>query len=223
MTHTLTLHSIEPVTHDVNRLRFDKPAGYDFTPGQATELAVDKDGWRDEQRPFTFTSLPGDDFLEFTIKSYPSHDGVTEQIGKLTKGDTVLIEDAWGAIEDKGDGVFIAGGAGVTPFISILRARDKAGKLNPCTLIFSNKTEADIILQKEWEAMQGLGVLFTLTDEDKTRFRSGQIDKDLLRETVAEWEQYFYICGPKQMVKDISATLTDLGVPEAKIVHEDLG
>lgn len=223
MTHKLTLQEIEPLTHDTNRLRFDKPDGYAFTPGQATDFALDRDDWREEQRPFTFTSLPDDGFLEFTIKSYPDHDGVTEQIGKLTKGDTVLIEDAWGAIEDKGDGVFLAGGAGITPFISILRAREKAGTLNPCTLIFSNKTEKDIILRKEWEEMDGLGVLFTVTGEDSDTLRTGQIDEKLLRDTIAEWTQHFYICGPDAMVEGLSKTLKDIGVNDDKIIHEDFG
>ena len=123
MTHTLTLQSISPVTHDTHHLVFDKPEGFSFTPGQAVDLSLDKDGWREEKRPFTFTSLPDEDTLQFVIKSYPEHDGVTEQIGKLQAGDKVLIEDPWGAIEDKGDGIFIAGGAGVTPFISILRKK----------------------------------------------------------------------------------------------------
>ncbi len=223
MTHTLTLKEITPVTHDTNRLTLTKPDGYEFTPGQATEFALDKAGWREEKRPFTFTSLPSDDDLEFTIKSYPDHDGVTEQIAKLQAGDTVLIEDAWGAIEDKGDGVFLAGGAGITPFISILRQREKTGNLSACTLIFSNKTEKDIILREEWQQMKGLGVLFTVTDGDNDALKQGRIDKTLLCDTIAEWEQHFYICGPDKMVTDLADTLRDLGVPDDKIVHEDLG
>ena len=82
MSHTLTLKSIDAVTHDTYHLVFDRPDGFDFTPGQAVDLALDRDGWREEKRPFTFTSLPGDDDLEFVIKSYPDHDGVTEQIAK---------------------------------------------------------------------------------------------------------------------------------------------
>jgi len=56
-THTCRVLAIEPVTHNVNRIVADKPEGYTFTPGQATEVALDRDGWRDEKRPFTFTSL----------------------------------------------------------------------------------------------------------------------------------------------------------------------
>ena len=65
MTRTLTLRSITPVTHDTNRLAFDRPDDLDYTPGQAAHVALDQDGWRDEVRSFTMTSLPGEDQLEF--------------------------------------------------------------------------------------------------------------------------------------------------------------
>jgi ferredoxin-NADP reductase len=64
--------------------------------------------------------LPADDYLEFTIKMYDNPPASpTAKI--CTGGDEFEISDAWGAIEYKGEGVFIAGGAGVTPFISIFR------------------------------------------------------------------------------------------------------
>lgn len=222
MTHTLTLRAIEPVTHNVNHLIFDRPDGYEFKPGQATDFALDKEGWREEQRPFTFCNLPESDTLEFVIKSYPSHDGVTEQIAKLQRGDTVLIEDAWGAIEDKGPGVFIAGGAGITPFIAILRARHaRDGHLNGCQLIFSNSEERDIILREEWEKMPGLEEIFTLTDEDAAGLPHEKIDGDFLDKKVKDWSGMFYVCGPDPMVEEIAGILKDKGVPEDRIVTEE--
>jgi predicted ferric reductase len=99
----------------------DKPANYSFKPGQATSLAINKEGLTSKKRPFTFTSLPEGDTLEFIIKIYTSHNGVTAQIEKLVVGDELIIEAAWGAITYKGEGTFIAGGAGITPFVAILR------------------------------------------------------------------------------------------------------
>src|SRR6056297_3715168 len=155
MGHTLKIKDIQSVTHDVRQIRFEKPDDYTFTPGQATEVAIDKEGWRDEKRPFTFTSLNSDPYLEFVIKVYPDHDGVTEQIGKLEVGDSLIIGDAWGTIEYNGEGVFLAGGAGVTPFIAIFRDLYVNHEIGSNTLIFSNKTEDDIILEDELEKMLG--------------------------------------------------------------------
>ncbi|WP_407491970.1 FAD-binding oxidoreductase [Pseudooceanicola sp. MF1-13] len=225
MTQTLTLQRIEPVTPDTHHLWFDRPEGFDFTPGQAVDMALDKDGWRDEKRPFTFVSLPDEHQLQFVIKSYPDHDGVTEQIGKMTKGDKVLIEEPWGAISDEGPGYFIAGGAGITPFIAVMRKRlaDK-GTLEDCTLIFSNETEKDIILREEFEQMNGLKTIFTVTDQDIAGkgVETQKIDKDFLSDKIEPSKGKYYICGPEPMIDDIEQALKDLGVDEDRIITEDL-
>ncbi|CUH78521.1 FAD-binding oxidoreductase [Tropicibacter naphthalenivorans] len=222
MTHTLTLQTIEPVTHDTYHLVFDRPEGFEFTPGQATDLALDQDGWRDEYRPFTFTSLPGDDSLEFVIKSYPEHDGVTKRIAALTPGDTVTIKDPWGAIHDEGDGVFIAGGAGVTPFISILRAKLAAkGNLAGNTLLFSNQTDRDIILKDQFEAMTGLDTRWIVTDQPGSPYASDQIGVKTLKQVITPGQDVCYVCGPDPMVEAMPKLLEAAGVPEAQIITED--
>ena len=127
MEHILKIRETKQVTHDVKCFRLEKPAGYHFTPGQATDVSINKPGWENEKRPFTFTCLNSDPYLEFTIKSYPRN-GVTQQIGELKAGDELILRDVWGAIEYKGEGYFIAGGAGITPFIAILRQLHHDGK-----------------------------------------------------------------------------------------------
>src|SRR5215212_2264693 len=129
MEQVIKIKSIIPRTHDVRSYRCEKPEGYHFIPGQATELSINKEGWKDEKRPFTFTSLNDDAYLEFTIKSYKDHDGVTNQLYQLKEGDEIIVRDVWGAIEYKGPGCFIAGGAGITPFIAILRQLKKDGRI----------------------------------------------------------------------------------------------
>lgn len=223
MPYTLTITEIKEVTHDVRRYRFEKPEGYSFTPGQATEVAVDKDGWRDEKRPFTFTSLNSDPYLEFVIKSYPDHDGVTEQIGKLEVGDALIIDDAWGTIEYTGEGVFLAGGAGVTPFIAIFRDLDKRGKLGENRLIFSNKTYRDVILEKEFEEMLGDHFISVITDEptDDHLFLDGFIDKQFLDDRIDDFSQPFYVCGPQPFNKAIMGYLKELGADPDALVFEE--
>jgi len=222
MTHRLTLKKITPVTHDTHHYVFDRPDGFDFKPGQATLMALDRDGWRDEGRPFTFTSLPEEPDLEFVIKSYPDHDGVTTRLADLQPGDTVLVSDVWGAIQDKGDGVFVAGGAGVTPFIAILRARlrDK-GNLEGNTLIFSNATEKDIILRDTFENMPGLTCHWTVTDEPDSPLAHGQIDRPMLEQFVTPGRDVAYVCGPDPMIDAVRDALCNMGVSTDEIVTED--
>ena len=219
--HRVRILDVEPVTHNVRRFRVERPRGYDFTPGQATEVAIDREGWRDEKRPFTFTGLRGWDDLEFTIKIYSDHDGVTNELGGLKKGDALLIDDPWGTIEYKGKGTFIAGGAGVTPFIAILRDLARQGKLGGHKLIASNRSARDIILREEFEAMSGLSTLWTVTDDAEARgVEHKRIDAAFLREHITDFSQNFYLCGPDDMVRELRGTLEGLGARTDAVTWE---
>ena len=218
--HTVKILSIQPVTHNVKRFRLEKPKDYSFNPGQATEVSVNTAELKEERRPFTFTCLPEDDHLEFTIKIYSDHNGVTNALGNLKSGDELIVRDVWGVIEYKGEGTFIAGGAGVTPFIAIFRRLYKDGKVGNNKLIFSNKTSKDIILKDEFEKMLKDNFINILTEEKDGKFQSGRIDLDYLKENITNFDQKFYVCGPDPFVKDISEALTKLGADTESVVFE---
>ncbi len=219
--HIVKIIDTAAVTHDVKRFTVEKPEGFTFTPGQATEVAINTPDLKSEKRPFTFTSLTEDTHLEFTIKIYPEHNGVTNALGMLEKGEELIIGDAWGAITYKGTGTFIAGGAGVTPFIAILRQLDKENKIAGNRLIFSNKTAKDIILQQEFEKMLGNNFIITLTQEKHSKHEHGRIDKTFLSKRIDDYGQQFYVCGPEQFVEDIQSILTRLGAePDTVIIEE---
>lgn len=209
--------NVEQVTYDVKRFTVEKPAGLLYVSGQATDISLSEDG---QKQPFTFTSLPDDEHLEFTIKIYNARNGVTKQLGLLKKGDVIVIHEPFGAIYYKGKGVFIAGGAGVTPFISILRSLKKENLLSGNTLIFSNKTEKDIILKKEFDEMEGLKKIYVLTREKNSKFAQGRIDIGFLKQNISDLTQEFYVCGPGDMVLAIQIALGKLGVkPESVIIE----
>jgi ferredoxin-NADP reductase len=218
--HIVKILSVEPVTHNVRRFRLEKPVGYSFNPGQATEVSINTPEWREEKRPFTFTCLPDDDHLEFTIKIYTDHDGVTNALGKVKAGDELILRDVWGAIEYKGPGTFIAGGAGITPFIAIFRKLYRDGEVGNNRLIFSNKTEADIILKDSFEKMLGDNFINILSEEENKKYQHGRINKKYLQENIHDIKQKFYICGPDPMIKDISAALEELGAHTESVVFE---
>lgn len=218
--HIVKVLKAEWVTHDVKQFTLSKPDNYLFKPGQATELAINLPEWKSERRPFTFTSLNDWDSLEFTIKIYDDHKGVTHQLGLLEPGAELVIHDIWGAIHYKGEGVFIAGGAGVTPYIAIFRQLNKDGKIGNNRLIFSNKKEEDIILKNEFQQMLGDHFINTLTDEKTDKYDHQMINKDYLQSKINNLNQYFYICGPEPMIDSVKRNLEEMGVAEDKIVIE---
>ena len=222
MEKKVILDSITQLNHNVLHLVTRRPDGYNYTPGQATELALAKPDWKDKKRAFTFTGLSETDALEFVIKSYPDHNGVTEQIPALQPGDELLIGETWGAIEYKGPGVFIAGGAGVTPFIAILKDLAHKGDLKENVLLFANKKKRDIFYEDHFNAWLGDNFINILSEEETDVYLHGRIDQKFLEAYTTDRDQYYYVCGPPQMTKDIVGYLKDIGIEKNNIVTEDM-
>ena len=218
--HIVKINSIQHITHDVLRIVTEKPQGYSFTPGQATEIAINKEGWKNEKRPFTFTCLPKYNYLEFAIKTYPSHKGVTNKLLQLKKDDELILHDVFGAIAYKGEGVFIAGGAGVTPFICIFRDLQSKNKIGNNKLIFANKTQGDIIIAEEFKTLLGKNFINILSDEKVNRYAHGQITEDFLKDYIKDSPENIYVCGPPPMMDAVEKFLSNLHVDEKRIIKE---
>ncbi len=209
------------INHDVKRFMVQKPAGYTFVPGQATDVAINKPGWTDKLRPFTFTSLNKWEYLEFTIKIYPDHNGVTHELGKTNAGAELILHEPFGAITYKGRGTFIAGGAGITPFIAILRELYHNKQLKGNRLINSNKTSSDLIYGDELQMMLKEDLVNVYTRENVIGFLDRRIDRDFLIEHISDFSQYFYLCGPDKFVSAIKAILLDLGANIESLVVDE--
>jgi ferredoxin-NADP reductase len=222
MVHRTTILMTEFVTHDVKRFIVKKPDTFSFTPGQGVELVIDQEKWREEEgRPFTPTSLVTDEVLEFTIKRYPDHKGVTDKLHTLKAGDNLLLSAPFGTITYRGPGVFIAGGAGITPFLSIFRQLVVDGSISAQTLIFSNKTPADVICEKEFRYYFGSRCHLLCTRESGPGYEDNRIDREYLQKKVKTTDQYAYVCGPDKFVEDMLSILEDLGLSTESIVYEE--
>jgi ferredoxin-NADP reductase len=220
MDHIVKIISTGYVTHDVKHFVVERPAGFEFVPGHATDLSINEEGWKDNKHPFTFTGLTEASHLEFTIKIYPNPQGVTHHLSELGPGDEVIISDPWGAIEYKGPGYFIAGGAGITPFIAILRDLNKTGEVAENVLFFSNKTDNDIILKDELKSMLGKNAHFTITRQKDSQYDQRKINSDFLKAEVKDFSKHFYVCGPDAMVNEINETLVKIGAKADAVVFE---
>jgi ferredoxin-NADP reductase len=219
--HIIKIKSIDKITHDVLRIVTEKPIGYKFDPGQATEISINKIGWQKERKPFTFTCLPDDDSLEFTIKTYPAHKGVTNELLSLKPKDELIISNPLGTIGYKGEGVFIAGGAGVTPFISIFRYLHSKNEIGNNKLIFANKSKADIINADEFKKMLGKNFINILSDEKTDEYAYGHITEDFLKQCEINLKKHVYVCGPPPMMNVIEQQLLHLKLDKKLIVKEE--
>ncbi len=221
MKHSSTILMTEFVTHDVKRFILTKPRNFDYKPGQGVKMVVNEPEWRKEEgRPFTPTSLRDDKILEFTIKKYPIGDGVTDKLHSLEVGAKLLLSEAFGTITYKGQGVFIAAGAGVTPFIAITRQLARKRKLDSNSLILSNKTPADVICEKELRHYFGSRCSLICTRESAPGYENRRITAEFLSEKIRDFSQRFYICGPDSFVEEIKSILKKFGASPNSLVFE---
>ena len=212
------------VTHNVKRFRVEKPVWYTFIPGQATEISINKTALEHELRPFTFTSLPNAEHLEFIIKIYTGHHGMTEKLLDVEVGDELIVHEVFGTIRYEGPGTFIAGGAGITPFIAIFRhlffnELKKQNEMELNRLLFANRTEEDIILRDELRGMLGNNY-HDVIEVSVSGGPGRRIDRDLLSHYIGDKKHYYYVCGPEKFTEVTVNNLINFGVPRPQIILE---
>lgn len=219
MAQIIKIKSIEHPTHNVLRIVTDKPADFTYHPGQAIDISINKSGWEKKKNPFTFTSIPEDDFLEFTIKTYPDHHGATNQLREAKVGDELIFHKVFGSIDYKGEGVFIAGGAGITPFLSIFKFLNKNHKIGSNKLIFANKTKADVIDEAKLKSMFGDNFVGVLSEEEVPEYEHGYISEALIKKLGGDLK-YYYLCGPRPMMKAMEEHFAALGIDDSRVIKE---
>jgi ferredoxin-NADP reductase len=125
----------------------------------------------------------------------------------------------------------IAAGSGIAPLMAMLRHRARRASRAPALLLYSSRSEEDVIYREELRVMArddpALRVVTTLTRKQPEgwRGRRGRIDKALLAETCFQPEQrsQIYVCGPAPFVEDVSRFLTELGHDPLTIRTERFG
>lgn len=208
------------ITHNVKKFKVEKPAGFEFIPGQAVNISINLPEWEDKLRPFTFTNVTDDNYLEFIIKIYNDHNGVTNKLGSINANDELILHAVFGAIQYSKPGVFIAGGTGITPFIAIFRELYKQNKLRGNRLIYTNQTIDDVIMFDELKRMFKTDFVNVFTRQGTVGFVGKRIDRNFLIENIVDFSQHFYVCGPNNLVKDVVKNLTDLGADNDSLVFE---
>jgi len=221
MPSIIKIKNIEHLTHDVLRIEAEKPAGLTYNPGQAADIAINKPNWETEWRSFTFTSIPNDDYIEFVIKIYPAHKGVTNELLSLKAGDELILGDVYGDITYKEEGIFIAGGAGITPFLAILRYLEQQKQVGSNKLLFANKKQEDIIYKDKFQNLLGSNFINILSDEKIDGYEHGFITQEIIHSNSDKSTKYYYLCGPPLMMDAVSRHLKALGINEDYIIKEN--
>jgi ferredoxin-NADP reductase len=204
---------------------------FSYIPGQWVNLKLRTDA-ANQSAAFSITSTPnGKNAIEIAVKrvehlptSLFIHDQlkVGDDINiSEAQGDTVLPEN----IAQNQPIVFIAGGTGVTPFLSMLRRIFSIDRHFHATLLYSVSSADECLFYDELyemeKAYEGFQFLLTTTREAAHHADFfGRINAEMLKLTGLDHKAQFYLCGPPQMVDDLAELLAELGVAESHIHYD---
>lgn len=208
------------IASNIYNLIIEKPAGYFFIPGQHTEISVTPGNHEIYKRHLSFTGLPETGFLEFILKPCDTCAASLNKFISLKSNDKVLINEARGEIQYKGMGTFIAGGTGITPFISIFKNLKDKNNLAGNSLIYSAGTMDDLIFHVELSEMFGTNYTNLFTRQRYKNYYFGRIDRNFIRMSVVDFARFFYISGSFEFISNINTILKHFGVPEDSIISE---
>lgn len=220
----------DPVTHDIRRLALKllDPPEMMFVAGQYVDIFIPG---TDSSRSFSMANTPStDDRLEFLIRVYPDGAFSGRLDTQIQVGDRLEVRGPYGVFtlrERDTDLLFVGGGAGMAPILSLLRSMDERGLDRPAVYYYGARTRSDLLYEEELHAMEGrlprfryLPALSEPQDGDGWDGETG-----LITDVVNRCEGNLsgvdaYVCGPPPMVEAAIPMLVQHGVPEGRIYYD---
>lgn len=229
----LTFEGREEVADGTLAFRFSRPAGFAFKAGQAIDLVFPGEGSDapDERHAFSLVGAPFEDGL--TVATRMRDSAFKRALGKLAVGGHAAGDGPFGSFTLHGDpsrdAVFIAGGIGITPFMSILRQAFRDAPARRFALVYSNHRPEDAAFLDELQRLERSSDHFrlvaTMTDMSRSgrpwRGETGRVDAALIsRARAGLHNPVYYVVGPPAMVGAVRGVLQSAGVADDDIRDE---
>lgn len=229
-TMEVELTAVRPLTAGMRELTFrrlDAPAFPFFRAGQYVSLQS-KLGESLVSRPYSIASSPREALENKLVLGVEEAGFFSGYLDKEAKpGDHFTMTEPSGefhyeTLRDKKRIVCIAGGAGITPFLSMAKSMVEGDEPYEMTLFYGARDEARIAFKPELDALaeKGLKVIYVLSDEERPGYEHGFVSASLLEKYVDVRDVSFFLCGPKAMYDFILKELAPYGLP-VKAIRKD--
>jgi ferredoxin-NADP reductase len=234
-SHVTRLIGREPIAEGTMAFHLEKPTGFGFRPGQAVDVALTDPPAGDAQsarHAFSIVSAPFQQQLTFATRMRGS--AFKRALRALPIGSPVGLQGPFGSLLLHNNrtraAVFLAGGIGITPFISILRQAANDQLRQRVLLLYANRRPEDAAFLDELQQMERQNRNFRLVATMNEMGKSNQawtgetrlIDADLIQGVTADLAApIFYLAGPPMMVDALRQALGRAGVDDDDIRSEE--
>ena len=234
-TYTVRLEGREDVAQGTMAFHFERPAGFIFKPGQTVDVVLNDAPTADAQssrHTFSIVSAPFQG--ELVVATRMRDSAFKRALKSMPIGSPAKLEGPFGSLTLHKDrvrpAVFIAGGIGITPFMSMLRQAAKDRSPHPLYLVYSNRRPEDAAFFAELQELErenrNFRMLATMTDMSKSARQwdgeTGLVNSDLLKRFVGGLASpVYYVVGPPAMVKAMQETLRQAAVNDDDIRIEE--
>jgi len=224
----------EEVARSTVAFHFEKPDGFTFTPGESIDLFLPEDfpgATDDRQRTFSLLNAPHEDRL--TIATRMRKSAYKQPLKDAAPGAAVRIVGPKGSMSLHDDPdravVMIAGGIGITPFMSMLRSEAEADRPRPMVLLYSNSRPGNAayldelrVLEQRLEGLRLVATMTEMEDSDSWNGETQRIDADMVKENSSDLPRpHYYVAGAPEMAEDMRQMLDDMGIDDDDIHSED--
>ncbi len=223
----------EMVATDTLSLRLAKPTGFTFEPGQAIRLTIPAGTpvGAGEARVLSIASAPHEDDMTVITRVRDSS-SFKQALKGMPDSAELQLSGPLGSFTKDGDQnrptVFLAGGIGITPFLSMIRDANHSCRLDKTTLFYSNRSPADAAMLQELQGLSaseaGFRFVATMSEVDDASDWDGEtgwIDEQMLLRYLTDLTSPIYYCvGPQAFVSAMNALLAAAGVKKDNIRFE---
>lgn len=232
-THTTPLLARQQVAEGTMAFLLEKPAGFEFRPGQAMDVRLPAGGAAEPLvHAFSIVSAPRERELMFATRMRDS--AYKRALGALPVGARVDVGDPFGSLTLHNNparaAVLVAGGIGITPFMSMWRHAAQQGTPQDVVLLYSNRRPEDTAflaeLQQLAERHPKLRLAATMTDMVHSAQAwdgaNGMIDSAFVLRAIQNLASpIYYVSGPPALVQAMQQTLAAAGVDSDDVRSEE--
>lgn len=225
----LKIKEVKSLTDDAVKVVFDVPdkekMNFSFIPGQYLDLEVELDGEK-FHRSYSICSDIKEP-LAIGVKKVEEGKVSTWLNDEAKEGDEVMVAFPKGNFtiaKADGDYVAFAAGSGITPILSMAKFFSRAQDAK-MLLFYGNRNDETIMFKDELDDLENVKVRHILSRQEKEGFEHGRMNADKVRDMIKQdldilKSKGFFLCGPEEMILNVSDVLKTFGVPEDKIHYE---